>query len=99
MSTHDRGGWPTEEAIDPAEHDLMDWERHIQAIVGVLRLNGIIKVDELRRAIESIPAAQYETLSYFERWAVAVEALAVEKEILTREEIHQVLADHERWEV
>ena len=92
---HDRGGWPTQGPIDQTEHELMDWERRVQAMVGVLRLKGIIGVDELRRAIESIPPQQYESLGYFERWALAVETLVVEKGILTREEIRGKLASLE----
>lgn len=98
MQAHDRGGWPTEEVIDQTEHALMDWERHIQAIVGILRMKGIIKIDELRRAIESIPSEQYEFLSYFERWAAAVEILVVEKGILTKNGIRQELAGLGKWE-
>ena len=47
----------------------------------------IIRTDELRRAIESLEPSQYEKLSYYERWAEAIETLLVEKSFLTREEI------------
>ena len=46
---------------------------------GCLERNGIIRTDELRRAVESIEPAQYEQLSYYERWIVAIEALLIEK--------------------
>ena len=46
---HDRGGWPTDEPIDRNEHEYLDWERKTHALVEVLREQGIIYTDELRR--------------------------------------------------
>ncbi len=84
---HDRGGWPTDEPIDRNEHEYLDWERKTHALVEVLREQGIIYTDELRRGIESLPPEQYETLSYYERWSASVELLFLEKSILTKDEI------------
>ena len=84
---HDRGGWPTDEPIDRSEHEYLDWERKTHARVEVLREQGVIYTDELRRGIESLPPKQYETLSYYERWSASVELLLLEKNILTRDEI------------
>jgi len=49
----------------------------------------VLRVDELRRAIESLPPKAYETMSYYERWISAVETLMIEKGILTQEEIEK----------
>jgi Nitrile hydratase beta subunit len=84
---HDRGGWPGAGPIDRKEHEYTMWERRTDAIRGVLGAKQIIRTDELRRAVESIEPAQYEQLSYYERWIVAIEALLVEKGLLTRAEI------------
>jgi hypothetical protein len=84
---HDRGGWPDASPIDRAEHTYSMWEKHTDAIRGVLGAKGIIRTDELRRAIESIEPARYEQLSYYERWLVAVETLLVEKGLLTHAEV------------
>ncbi len=84
---HDRGGWPTDEPIDRSEHEYLDWERKTHALVEVLREQGIIYTDELRRGIESLPPEQYETLSYYERWSASVELLLLEKGILNKDEI------------
>jgi nitrile hydratase subunit beta len=84
---HDRGGWPDAGPIDRAEHAYSMGEKRTDAIRGVLGAKRIIRTDELRRAIESIEPAQYERLSYYERWLVAVEALLVEKGLLTHEEV------------
>ena len=49
----------------------------------------MIRVDELRRAIESLPPGAYETMSYYERWISAIETLLIEKNVLTKAEIDQ----------
>ena len=92
---HDRGGWPDAGPIDRTEHTYSMWERQTDAIRGVLGAKKIIRTDELRRAVESIEPAQYEQLSYYERWIVAVEALLVEKGLLTHEEIDRKM---DEWE-
>jgi Nitrile hydratase beta subunit len=92
---HDRGGWPDAGPIDRAEHTYSMWERRTDAIRGVLGSKKIIRTDELRRAVESIELTQYEQLSYYERWIVGIEALLVEKGLLTREEIDRKM---DEWE-
>jgi hypothetical protein len=84
---HDRGGWPTDEPIDPHEHQLMDWERRVDALHGVLGARGLRSVDEMRRAIEGLEPTLYESLSYYEKWTAALEVLLLEKGVLTRDEI------------
>ena len=97
-AVHDRGGWPTDMPIDQGDHQWADWEYRIQGMSTVLRRKGLVAVDEMRRAIESIPAAEYEELSYFERWSASYETLLVEKEILTTEDIDQKAKQiEERW--
>ena len=89
---HDRGGWPTDEPIDQSDHNLMDWESRVDAMRGVLGEKGYVGVDELRRAIEGLDKDRYESLSYYERWAAAVETLLIEKNVLTAEEIDRKAA-------
>ena len=91
--THDRGGWPIAGFIDKDEHQTMDWEMHLDGLVGVLRQKCIVKTDELRRAIESIEPRKYESLKYYERWMEAVESLLIEKAILTKGEVDQKVAE------
>jgi nitrile hydratase len=91
---HDRGGWPDAGPIDRAEHLYSMWEKRTDAIRGILGAKRIIRTDELRRAIESLDPARYEQLSYYERWLVAVEALLVEKGLLTHAEVDRKM---EEW--
>ena len=97
-AVHDMGGRPRDEQIDRSEHALMDWERRTNALVGALREKSLINTDELRRGIESIPAQEYESLTYYERWSASLELLLVEKGVLTSKEIDDRAAMlRERW--
>ena len=91
-AVHDRGGLPTDEPIDRAEHEWADWEHVTNALVGVLRRHGLINVDELRRGIEAMAPAEYESVSYYERWSASIETLLVERGILSQAEIDAVAA-------
>ena len=86
-AVHDRGGWPTDEPIDRDEHEWADWERQTQSLRNVLEKHGIMNVDELRRGIEAIGAAEYEASTYFERWSASLETILVDKGVLTTVEI------------
>ena len=92
---HDRGGWLTNEPIDKSDHQLSDWERRIDAMVQVLTRRNVMKVDELRRAIEELPVERYEAMAYYERWANALERLMREKGLVTREELDRKVAELE----
>jgi len=92
---HDMAGRPNDDPIDQSEHVLMDWERRIDSMRGVLGDKGYLGVDELRRAIEALPPERYESLSYYQRWAEAVEALLIEKDVLTAAELDAVMSRQE----
>lgn len=86
-SVHDRGGWPTDAPIDRSEHELADWEVLMDAIVGALGQHGVMNVDELRRAIESMEPAAYESATYYERWLHAAETVLAEKGVVAQGEL------------
>ena len=97
-AVHDMGGLPSDEPIDRAEREWEDWEHMVNALAGVLRRRGLIGVDELRRGIESMPRAEYESSSYYERWAASLETLLVEKGVLSQDEIDARAVEVEaRW--
>jgi len=89
---HDRGVWPTDTPIDRSEHELADWELLTDALVSALGSEGLMNVDEMRRGIESMPAAKYERASYYERWLFAAETILVEKGVLAAGELDARLA-------
>ena len=91
--THDMGGEPAGE-IDLSQHTLAPWEKTTWAMRQVLgsERHGILKVDELRRAIEDLPSADYQRLAYFDRWVLAVRNVLVEKGVLAGDEIEARMA-------
>jgi nitrile hydratase len=90
-AVHDRGGWPTDERIDRAEHELAEWEILMDAIVSVLGQSGVMNVDELRRGIESMPVSEYEQASYYERWLYSTEMILAEKGVVSPGELESRL--------
>jgi nitrile hydratase len=90
---HDRGGWPDTGAIDRDEHNLSMWEKRTDALMRVLRSKNYMQVDEMRRSIEGIEPNRYERLTYYERWAEAIEILMIEKGVLTQEEIDRKVVE------
>jgi hypothetical protein len=101
-SPHDMGGLPAG-PVDTSEHASTFWEQRVDAIRELTRkieLDGrpLIRVDELRRAIESLGAQAYDELSYYERWIHALSALLVEKGVLTTAELGRKLAEIEARE-
>jgi Nitrile hydratase beta subunit len=93
---HDLGGVePAASApIDRAEHELTQFDKNVDALMYLLShpSRRLIRVDELRRAIESFTPIQYASLSYYEKWLQAMHNLLVEKGVLRREEVDTKLA-------
>lgn len=89
----DIGGHSNDQPIDRNPHDLLDWERKIDALMQVLRAKKLIGGDELRRAIEQLPKELYDSLQYYEKWAYAIEQLMIEKEFLTKEMLDRKISD------
>lgn len=84
---HDMGG-ETAGAIDISVHPVAPWEKETWAMRVVLGAEAhmLIRIDELRRAIEDLSPEDYHR-AYFERWIMAVRDLLVEKRVLSRGEI------------
>ncbi len=97
---HDRGGWPGGGPIDRTEHARSAWETQTHGLLNVLAAKDLMRVDELRRAIEGLGPAEYEQLGYYDRWITAIEQVMVEKGVVTREEIDRKVRELEaakRW--
>jgi len=89
------GGRPTDAPIETAEHALADWEIVTDAVNSALGRRGLRSTDQLRRAMEDMPADEYLALSYYERWAKGTEQLLVEQHILSAAEIDRKMAELE----
>ena len=83
---HDMGG---KEAggIDPATHDFALWEKRVDALQVITSTKGHFTVDGLRRALEDMGEAAFETMTYYERWIAAVNQNLIESGVYTLEEL------------
>lgn len=86
---HDMGGMHgfgpvVVEANEPVFHE--PWEGRVRAMMG-LTLGRFYNLDEFRHAIERMPAGAYLGSSYYEKWLHAVEALLIEKGVVTPQEL------------
>ena len=77
------------------EQDAAPWERQVDALVTVLGRRKLVRVDELRRAIEELGADAYDRLSYYERWMAALTHLLLEKRVIAVGELGARMAEIE----
>ena len=88
---HDLGGMHgfgaiPREADEPVFH--AEWERRVFALD--LLVEAFVEganLDAFRHAIERLDPATYLTVSYYEKWAFALEALLVDAGVVTPDEI------------
>ena len=90
---HDLGG-QSAGPISRAEHEPEPWQNLVTAMMYLLRDQcHLVRTDEMRRMIEDMPPDDYRRLEYFEKWAVGVSGLVVEKGLMTHDEIECRLAE------
>ena len=94
-SHHDMGGLPAG-PVERSEHDYSDWERRVDALSVVLGRKGRITVDERRRAIETLPPQAYDSLSYYERWMLALAQTSIERGLVSSAELARRMREVER---
>lgn len=90
----------------PEEKQLAHWEISCDAMVTTLAGKGYFSVDEMRRAIESLPPPLYEKYGYYGRWAAAISSILVQKQIVPVSSLAAALWDDDvvsapvkRWNV
>jgi nitrile hydratase len=94
---HDMGGMhgfgPVEpEANEPVFH--AKWEGRVLAMQRALGYSGAWTIDMSRAAQEALPADVYLAASYYERWALGIERLLFERNLVTPDEIEAGHAVH-----
>lgn len=94
-SYHDMGGLPAGN-IDRSEHDHADWERRVDAMGVVLSQKRLLTVDQRRRAIETLTPHAYDSLSYYERWVIALGQTLIQRGIITSAELARRMLEVEK---
>lgn len=92
-SYHDMGGLPAG-PIGQGEHSYDLWEKRVDALMVLLSSpdRKLLRVDELRRAIETLAPEDYDRLSYYQRWIRAITAIMLEKQIVGADELQTRIA-------
>lgn len=89
---HDIGGLPGD-PVSKTEHNYAFWEKQVDALMVLLsRDKKLLRVDELRRGIESLDADAYNSLSYYERWIASISLILVEKGVLDQDALDAKIA-------
>lgn len=92
---HDLGGKDFG-PIKRADHVRTAWDNRVDALLKLMLAGRYIRVDELRRGIESLSEDDYMTFSYYEKWMAAMRGLIVEKALLSDAEIEARIAELKR---
>ena len=90
---HDVGGddFGPVQMID-GEYQL--WEKRVDAMMRLLSSPDValMRVDELRRGIETLGEAAYNAEPYYGKWARSLAKIMVEKGVLTQDELDARIA-------
>ena len=92
---HDMGGQRAGK-VDRSEHDYADWERRVDAMGVVLSGKKLLTVDQRRRAIEALTPEAYDSLSYYERWVIALGQTLIQRGIITSAELARKMLEVEK---
>ncbi len=93
---HDIGGLPAG-PVERSEHDCVLWEKRVDALQVLLadKKRQLLKVDELRRGIESLGAKAYDEMTYYERWIASITGILIGKGVITSDELGRKMAEVE----
>ncbi len=76
---------------DEGEYEF--WEKRVDALMVIASRHGLFNVDQLRRVLEDMGEAAFETMTYYERWIFAVNRLLIESGVYTTEELATKLSE------
>ncbi len=84
---HDVGGMAAG-AVDLAEHDTAYWEWQVDAMIRLALAKGLFSdFAELRDGVEKLDPADYEALTYYERWAKSLAYTLQDKGIISADQL------------
>jgi len=91
---HDMGGLPAG-PVEYTEHDYAEWERRVDALSVLMGRRGVT-VDQRRRNIEALPPEDYDRMSYYERWIVALTQSLIQRGTITTAELAGKMVEIEK---
>jgi hypothetical protein len=91
---HDLGGLPAA-SVERDEHEYAAWEQRVDALLILLSHRQLMKVDELRRNIESLGAEAYDRMGYYERWMHSIAQTLIQRGVIGIDELGRKMAELE----
>jgi hypothetical protein len=87
------GGLPAGR-VERDEHAYDQWEQRVDALMMLLshKDRRLLRVDELRRNIESLGADAYDRMGYYERWMHAIVQTLIQRGVISIDELGRTLA-------
>jgi hypothetical protein len=90
---HDVGG-SAAGPVDRSEHDTAWWEWQVDAMIRLALKKGLITdFAELRDGIERLDPADYDRLTYYERWAKSLAYSLLDKGVITEAQLAAKVAE------
>jgi nitrile hydratase subunit beta len=87
---HDMGGAQGFGPVRPEPHEPLfhaTWERQAMALTVAMGASGQWNIDQMRSARESLPPAQYLSLSYYQIWLQALQDMMLARGLITTQEL------------
>jgi hypothetical protein len=87
------GGLPAG-PVERDEHAYEQWEQRVDALMMLLsaKERRLLRVDELRRNIESLGADAYDRMGYYERWMHAIVQTLIQRGVISIDELGRTMA-------
>jgi len=99
QGAHDVGGVALSSVFNlssPAVYHL--WERNVHACMVLLVSKGHLTVDEMRRGIEALPAEQYVSWGYYDKWAASIVGILLQRGVITESDFDAAMGRDEESE-
>lgn len=91
-NVHDMGGMQNFGAVDPDPNEPLfhhEWEKEVLALTLAMGATGTWNIDESRATRESLPPAQYLSMSYYQIWLSALEILLTKHSLISEAELEK----------
>ncbi len=89
-SVHDMGGMHGFGAVTPEPNEPLfhaPWEARILGMMMSSMALFQVSLDNVRSRMEHIPPEQYLKVGYYDKWLMTLEDLAIEKDLLSRDDL------------
>ncbi|MGE5791631.1 MAG: ScnB-like protein [Bacteroidota bacterium] len=80
--------------VERDEHAYDEWEQRVDALMMLLshKDRQLLRVDELRRNIETLGAEAYDRMGYYERWMHAIAQTLIQRGVISIDELGRTMA-------